>query len=158
MEKTDRESRDIAMEENSRNSLEEASNNIKERRNSANKDREIDHPILPQTSIPQPNEDQEKILENLALLQSAFVRLQQQQFLQFQMMQYLQAEIIKKQEEEEIEEKSGKDSDTDRENGAESDNEMHVDNHEKQKPINPYEEAINQRSDDASRSNKDIIR
>jgi hypothetical protein len=69
----------------------------------------------PARSAGQTSEDQEKILENLALLQSAFVRLQQQQFLQFQMMQYLQAEIIKKQEEEqqqhEGDEKDGKDSD-----------------------------------------------
>jgi hypothetical protein len=67
-------------------------------------------------SAGQTSEDQEKILENLALLQSAFVRLQQQQFLQFQMMQYLQAEIIKKQEEEQQQqegddEKDNKDSD-----------------------------------------------
>jgi hypothetical protein len=43
------------------------------------------------------NMDNDTVVKNLAVLQSALFTLQQQQFLQFQLIQHLQSELIKKQ-------------------------------------------------------------
>jgi hypothetical protein len=45
------------------------------------------------------NMDNETVVKNLAVLQSALFTLQQQQFLQFQLIQHLQTELIKKNSE-----------------------------------------------------------
>lgn len=43
------------------------------------------------------NMDNETVVKNLAILQSALFTLQQQQFLQFQLIQHLQSQLVKKQ-------------------------------------------------------------
>lgn len=42
------------------------------------------------------NMDNETVMKNLAILQSALFTLQQQQFLQFQLIQHLQSQLVKK--------------------------------------------------------------
>jgi hypothetical protein len=66
------------------------------------------------------NMDNDTIMKNLAILQSALFTLQQQQFLQFQLIQHLQTELIKKQSEKNTNDDANKvesDGENDKNNG-----------------------------------------
>lgn len=61
------------------------------------------------------NMDNETVMKNLAILQSALFTLQQQQFLQFQLIQHLQSQLVKKGDGESEAEKSNSKCDSDEE-------------------------------------------
>ena len=57
------------------------------------------------------NMDNETVMKNLAILQSALFTLQQQQFLQFQLIQHLQSQLVKKQSDKDDNVKADEQSD-----------------------------------------------
>ncbi|KAL7041046.1 hypothetical protein ACKWTF_000596 [Chironomus riparius] len=61
------------------------------------------------------NMDNETVMKNLAILQSALFTLQQQQFLQFQLIQHLQSQLVKKNDGEEEKQNNGKSESDDEE-------------------------------------------
>lgn len=61
------------------------------------------------------NMDNETVMKNLAILQSALFTLQQQQFLQFQLIQHLQSQLVKKGDGESEADKSNSKCDSDEE-------------------------------------------
>ena len=59
------------------------------------------------------NMDNETVMKNLAILQSALFTLQQQQFLQFQLIQHLQSQLVNKKNDNEMEKSNNNKSESD---------------------------------------------